>query len=74
MRRKCALLCATVFTLLAASACAGGGGAVGAYDVKEHVSLPIVRLSSFQTLEESGDCTVKMRVFLLQRQIGGDLR
>lgn len=61
MRRKCALLCATVFTLLAASACAGGGGAMGAYDVKEHVSLPIVRLSSFQTLEESGDCTVKMR-------------
>ena len=64
MRRKGALLCAAAFTLLAASACAGGGGETttgGGYNVDDHASLPAVRLSSFQTLEEREECTVKMR-------------
>ena len=63
MRRKGALLCAAVFTLLAASACTGGGGGGGngGFDVKDHASLPVVRLSSFQTIEEGAACTVKMK-------------
>ncbi len=57
MRKTGALLCATMFTLLAAAAC-GGGGTV---PETPESALPEVRLSSFCTMEKGDVCKVRMR-------------